>query len=280
MNDELKKKDLSKTDSKSDTPEEKNKKRSRSSPEEREVSQLLKKNSRRKNSEGTMSDSALLSKFGEMLESRMALFPTLKDFKRIEEKLDEVIKDNKNMKMEIASLKEENLEIKKNLEMLLRKSKAKSLIFKGIEESKENEDKIETVRKLCVHSLGIEEPMIEKVFAPARRQFWVVEFSRYSIVQQILSNARKLKGSGIWINKDLTYRERLVRKKLLETRKKLLEADKNERVLIRNGHLIYKGIKFFWDEVNGFTSSKQEDLQFIQNILKKNEVASASSKNY
>ncbi|XP_073972892.1 uncharacterized protein isoform X2 [Rhodnius prolixus] len=173
-------------------------------------------------------DDKLLNRISEMLDSKLATFKN--DFKVIEEKLEIIISDNKNLKAEIVHLKEENKEIKRNLEFLLRKSKSKNLIG-GLEEISVTENKITAVQDFLNRALGVNDLMIDRILPIGRNKSILVEFLKISDVQLVLRNAKKLRGTGIWINRDLSYQDRQKRKNLLEVKKRILDKDKEAKVL-------------------------------------------------
>uniref|UniRef100_T1HJ40 Uncharacterized protein n=1 Tax=Rhodnius prolixus TaxID=13249 RepID=T1HJ40_RHOPR len=85
-------------------------------------------------------DDILLSKINNMLDAKLAMFPTKEHFIAFENKLDLIITENENLKKEVLCLKEENRNIKKSIEAILRKSKAKNLIIGGLSGFKEGDN--------------------------------------------------------------------------------------------------------------------------------------------
>uniref|UniRef100_T1H9V3 Reverse transcriptase domain-containing protein n=1 Tax=Rhodnius prolixus TaxID=13249 RepID=T1H9V3_RHOPR len=145
-------------------------------------------------------------KMSNLLDSKMATLVE-QHIVRIEGKIDTLISENNNLNKEILSLKEENKVIKNNLQVLLRKSKAKTLIIGGLGGVKEG-NYLNSVQEFFSKVLGVSDIMIDRVFLIREGKLVVVELLKVSDVQQILRNVNKLKGTGIWINKDLSYQDR------------------------------------------------------------------------
>uniref|UniRef100_T1I0U7 Uncharacterized protein n=1 Tax=Rhodnius prolixus TaxID=13249 RepID=T1I0U7_RHOPR len=282
MSDGLKKEANSVIYKKNSTPEidKSERKRTRSSPDQLESGPFMKKISANVNKEKCeMGENLILKKLNEM-DLKLSQVATKADLKETNEKLENLITENKNLKEEIVDLKKENKQVKESLEFALRKLKSKSLVIAGLQDLKENNDYTQEVKELCVKSLGMHEPMIDRAHSVAQGRLLLVELVRQADVQAMLINAKKLKGSGIWINRDLTYQDRQKKKKLLEIRKKIMAVDKVEKVLVRDGYLLYKKKKFYWDEEKGITASKEDDLSLINECFGRREQAMAvQSKN-
>ena len=64
--------------------------------------------------------------------------------------------------------------------------------------------------------------------------------------RQILKNKKKLKGKEIWMEKDLTWKERKVRRSLRQIAIK--EESKGKRVWVEQDRIRIKGEWWIWDE--------------------------------
>lgn len=210
---------------------------------DRDISKQTTSNLNRKRSRTSLSPEQMASKklqqevnYGEeeffikmsnLLDSKMATLVE-QHIVRIEGKIDTLISENNNLNKEILSLKEENKVIKNNLQVLLRKSKAKTLIIGGLGGVKEG-NYLNSVQEFFSKVLGVSDIMIDRVFSIREGKLVVVELLKVSDVQQILRNVNKLKGTGIWINKDLSYQDRQIKKKLVEYKRKILEKEKEAK---------------------------------------------------
>uniref|UniRef100_T1IFP6 Uncharacterized protein n=1 Tax=Rhodnius prolixus TaxID=13249 RepID=T1IFP6_RHOPR len=78
---------------------------------------------------------------------------------------------------------------------------------------------------------------------------------------------QKFKNTGIWVHRDLILKDRIRRKKLLEMKRRILEIDKEARVLVRNDYFLYQNKRFSWEEGSGFTAANEEDMVLINGYL-------------
>lgn len=127
-------------------------------------------------------------------------------------------------------------------------SKRKRLIFGGIPAVRERE-KTTAVRELCDSVLGIkEELLIDRAFKIGRKEKdnrpVLVEFIKTSDVAKVLKNTKKLKGTGMWINKDLPYDLRNKKKKLLEIRFKIRAVHPEAKIIMGDNFFLYNNRRF------------------------------------
>lgn len=215
-----------------------------------------------------MMDEKLRDFLSELLDKKFADVPTKNDLKIIENKIDKIIDENIKLKEEVVLLKEQNKVMQRNMEFLLRKGKAKNLIFGGFQDIKKEEDLIKIIKEFCIQSLGIKEPLVDRAFTFGKNNNLIlVEFLKLSDVHLILKNARKLKNTGLWIQKDMTYQDRKRRKKFLELKNQILEKNKEARVLIRDDYLLFRNKKFFWSDEQGVTTKHEEDLKLFEGYV-------------
>uniref|UniRef100_T1I2U1 Uncharacterized protein n=1 Tax=Rhodnius prolixus TaxID=13249 RepID=T1I2U1_RHOPR len=177
--------------------------------------------------------------------------------------LESILTENKSLRAEISVLKAENKQMANGIELLLKKNKAKNLIFRGISNVNEVGDKVTLIREICENSLDLRNIEVDKAYSPGNSAVIVAEFLRNSDMMAVLKNSRKLKDTGIWIHKDLTFEERKIRKKLVELKREIISMNKDARVLVRTRYLLYKNKNFYWSEESGFSTKNKEDLKLL-----------------
>ncbi|KAK9510793.1 hypothetical protein O3M35_005505 [Rhynocoris fuscipes] len=111
-----------------------------------------------------------------MLDEKFLSVASKIDEKAIDDKLENIIYENKCLKQEIVELKQENKKVKENFEYLMRKFKSKNLIISGLNGVKEGEGNIKVVKELGVRALEIDEPLIDRIYKIGHGQSFVVEF--------------------------------------------------------------------------------------------------------
>lgn len=212
----------------------------------------------------------LLEKFNIMLDEKIKLLPNKEDFNRLENQLIKLTDENAAMKTEISNLKGQNLQLKNTVDNLIMFSKRKRLIFGGIPIIKEGEE-ITAVKELCSSILGIkDELLIDRAFKVGRKDRenrpLLVEFIRTSDVVKILKNTKNLKGTGIWVNKDLPYDIRNKKKKLLEIRFKIKTVHPDARIIMSDSFFVYNNKKFHWEDGRGLMTGEEDGVQVLKQM--------------
>ncbi|KAH7979630.1 hypothetical protein HPB49_010219 [Dermacentor silvarum] len=119
---------------------------------------------------------------------------------------------------------------------------------KAHESSEESEGH---VRNVCQSKLGIQSVSIERAhrlgkFQPGKCRPLIAKFTLFKEKQQILSNAKKLKGSNISVSEDFSKTVRMKRKFLWEYAKS--RKEESDKVSLRYDTLIMNGQKYMYDD--------------------------------
>lgn len=178
------------------------------------------------------------------------------------EEIKQEIRSTKNdIFKELEKIKEENNEIKKENENLKnrvlnceRKLKKFNLIFYGLQEEEEELTIIQNFLDLINDKLNIDCNFSDirdiyriglKETGKDRPRPMVVEFVNYKLKIEILTNAKKLKGTGIFIANDYTS-EDYEKHKILITHLKKARIN-NHHAVIKNNALIINGEKYIYE---------------------------------
>ncbi|KAH8009195.1 hypothetical protein HPB51_012693 [Rhipicephalus microplus] len=162
-------------------------------------------------------------------------------------KLESTVSDLKNT-VEIFDHRNDNLENR------LRRN---NLIIYGLTETeKETPDQLlETVHELINVKLGVKCENIERwhrLGTPRNNSSprpVIIKLIDFRTKTQILGNARKLKGSKIYINEDFSARVRQICKSLWQHS---VDIRKNaDKVRLRHDALIVDSVRYSWDEASG-----------------------------
>lgn len=126
------------------------------------------------------------------------------------------------------------------------------LIFGLAESSRESsEELLETVTELIKSKLEINCSDIERCHRVGVRKSdnprpVIIKLLDFRTKVAILSNARKLKGTKIFINEDFSVRVRQVRRELWQNS---AEIRKNaQRVRLHYDHLLVDNVRYTWDD--------------------------------
>ncbi|KAK9508698.1 hypothetical protein O3M35_006191 [Rhynocoris fuscipes] len=210
-----------------------------------------------------------------LFDVKLASLATKDDVKALREDNVKLQQENQLLREEVDRLNKKFVIQEKRLDEIDMSSRRPNLIFRGFTYNSQV-NLPEYISKFCIEVLNIEtQPIIEKVvILGGQNKLIVVEFLKISDVHIVLKNAKKLKGTGVWIYKDLTFQERQRKKKLLEVRRKIKEKNGQAKVFVGNGFLLNENRKYFLDEERGIKSKNEEEfLEALKALYKCTECA-------
>lgn len=192
----------------------------------------------------------------DMEEIKVEIRQSIKEFKKeigeLREQLEESREEVKAMRVELNGVKIEREEMEKNLndmdkrmERIERDKIRNNLIVTGINiDGKMGEQLKTTMRDMLERELGVKAE-IEKALKINSKKC-VVEMQRWTDKVKILEEKKKLRGKNIFIDADLTRKER-------EVQRKIRERAREERVRGRKTRVGYRklwidGKELRWDD--------------------------------
>lgn len=209
---------------------------------------------------------------GDITKTLQVILGRLDDITEIKKEIKEIREENKQLKVDIKNMKtenkdqlkkfqEENDSLKKkinSLEMVLEKKdkneRKNNIIIKGTNlEGPELKNKVKTYLKNKLQADVEVEEAREIGNKKEGRSTITVKFGNWENKQEVLKNKNKLKGEKIFIDHDLTIKERNIQKKLRDIGK--TEAAKGHTVRIGYKKIFINGTKHIWNE----------ELNFLQN---------------
>lgn len=168
--------------------------------------------------------------------------------KGMNEKLDFVMREIKEMKEENKNLRERVVKQEERIQHLEREVRKKNLIIKGIVDG-EGEDENETRDKIVavVQKIGVDIDVkgdVDEVrrigkYRPQQKRPILVKLTKESTRRTVLKNAKKLKGTDIWIDEDYPREVQEERRRLMPRMK---EARENGcKAIVKYNKLIING---------------------------------------
>lgn len=254
-----------------------NNKRSLESPEQDQnsskiikvLSNAIKEKSSTTMINGTEGNTADNVNSGDILSAiRSAVADEFKIFKT--QHIQPIVEDVSEIKKELVRLKEERGMDREKIHLLERELKQKNLIFTRMPRTDNCE---KSISDLCTRTLGLnEEITIDKVVVLKRTATdntltLLSSFSSQKTVEAILRNAKKLKGTGIGISRDLGTEDREARKHLMNLRKLIREKDTSQIIRVYGNQIIFNDIKFTL--TRSFFGNKQKNINARTFILEK-----------
>ncbi|KAF6214711.1 hypothetical protein GE061_009454 [Apolygus lucorum] len=173
--------------------------------------------------------------------------------------------DLENINVEIASLKKENQDLRKEINSLHalvnlsdRNSRRNNLIFGGIDLQDGNA--LKAIQDFIRQVLKIEQPIIiGRAFALGRtglrRRPILVELVRGEDLYTILSRVSELKGTTFFIHRDYSQQERIKRAKLVQVKKEILKQRPLMNIVFRREALLIKEVPYIWDLDKGLMTA-------------------------
>lgn len=128
-----------------------------------------------------------------------------------------------------------------------RERRKKNLVFKGVRKVKEgSKEEIKNICKKIGVDIEIEEIRRVKTGREEKGDMLIVKVRSEENKRKILENKRKLKGRSVWIEEDLTFKERKMRWNLRRVAEE--ERRKGRTVRMGNGRIWVENAWWFWDE--------------------------------
>jgi len=111
---------------------------------------------------------------------------------------------------------------------------------------KEVRSKVEDILKKIGAEVGVEEVREVKTGREEQGGFAVVSFRTEGEKREVMRKKGGLRGEGVWIEDDLTWKERQVRWRIREVAKE--EESKGAKVWVGENRVMINGVWWFWDE--------------------------------
>lgn len=217
----------------------------------------------------------------EIIEMLKDIKTEMREIRRDNEQLKEEIRDN-NKKMttviqelqaEVAEMRQrenewktEKDEIKKKIEKLEnreedreRRNRKNNIVITGIEIAQEN--MIENVKQFIKQDLGVEIGVTETYTVGKEKgtRMIIAKINSWEEKQEIMHNKGKLKGRKIYVNHDLTVRERNIQRKLRDIAKENTEQGRRTQVAYKK--IKIEGKWFSWNETEEKLTEIKDFLQ-------------------
>ncbi|XP_040064739.1 protein unc-13 homolog C [Ixodes scapularis] len=144
-------------------------------------------------------------------------------------------------------------DLKRKTDDLENRSRRNNLIIHGIK-CDVNETADQLKEKVCTNifstKLQVDVSTVERIHRLGRNQGTrprpvIMSFRDYNEKMSILTNAKKLKGTGVFINEDYSYELRQIRKKLWDSSQ--ADRDRGDKVTLSYNKLKINNVTYQWD---------------------------------
>lgn len=179
--------------------------------------------------------------------------------------------ENTNLRSSIKLLQEESGFRRREMLNLEDQVKRKNIIVKGLNSA---ESPREALKHLCSTTLNLDAQAInirsvKRIYDKNNKMGVIAELNSEEEVYEILKNTRKLTGTQISIEKDLNSEKQIHKKVMLQLKKSVLQADRSQRVTVRDDRLRIADQWFFWNQKWELQSGRANGLAIMDQIYGK-----------
>lgn len=218
------------------------------------------------------------SSMSVIFDDKMKNLPTKFDFEEISNHMRELFTqiealktENQTLKNEILKIKTEHVNEKRRYEQLEEKLRRKYVIFKGVKEQK-SKTLNEIVKTICSTNLKMSHPVAvvstRKLSAFKGNVTILAEMESEHIVDEVLKRSKLLKGTTIYVDRDLSKGKQQQRKAMISLKKEILSKDKTLKVSVINEKLKVDKQWFMWNEKKELVCGNQNAKLVLNNLYK------------
>lgn len=216
----------------------------------------------------------------EELDTRFSTF-SKDEFLPLKANVDDMKSNMEKLKTEVDALSTQNAKLleqndlqQKQIDDSLRRmryqeqnSRARNLIFKDLVSSSNLFDTIQNILQVKFELTNTHLSRVIKLREHGGKTTALAEFTSAQIVGEIVRNAAKLKGSGVYIDKDLSPEQRTRKSTLLKIRKHILQQSSGSKISVFENKIKIDDNKFNYEsESNDYQSSDGISLRaFLKN---------------
>lgn len=206
-----------------------------------------------------------------LLDDKLAPLATKVEFSALRDDIISLKEENAQLKAELEAIKSMNILTESRVEGVEIASRRNNLIFKGIKHSSTDDLSVKisdfcrevlkldiSVEHLYVFPLGSR----DKVNKPI-----LVSFSCIQHKLMVLNSAKILRGTGFVIHEDLPEVTRKKKTKLLLLRREILRLNRDIKVKVRSDCLMVEGCKFVWSSRDGLCCAGQDGVRKLNELI-------------
>lgn len=199
---------------------------------------------------GNLSMSKLLEALRETIKEEIGNFATRNEFDTLKTDV-KALKDDTNASIKQITDSEQKLE--KRIDRLEKIVRMKNIIIKGLPIAQSSDSVEKLTKDLITSTLGIDADKdfekIVKLSEKGNQMMVLVTFKTVETINEIFAKAKKLKGTHIFISRDLSETEREVQRFLQRIRSNILSVDRTKKIQLKNNRkLVIDGQEYSWKD--------------------------------
>lgn len=245
------------------------------SPDNIEKSNDVENKEEGKEEVGKMSTNQLLSMISGLLDDKLKNLPTKSDLlevkdnvKEVKSEVNKLIEENKNLQDEIHMLKRNREQDQQRMRRLEEDLGKKKLIIKGLTSQRYPKEAVKNMfyDKLNIHN-GVEVEYVKKIHEKDEKMSVLVELKSAEMVSEVFRNVKKLRGTSIFIERDLCTERQTNKKVMLQLKREFLKLNKNKKIRVTNDKLVIDGKWFSWNNNKILMCGKKTGMEELVNIF-------------
>lgn len=220
----------------------------------------------------------LSSSMSELFDDKMKNLLTKYDLEEISHhmrelftQIEELKSENQALKNEIQKMKTNHLKDNSRFEHVEEKLRRKNVIFQGVKEQK-SKSLNEIVKTICNKNLKMNHPVAiistRKLCDFKGNLTILAEMESEQCVREVLKRSKLLKGTSIYVDRDLSKEKQQQRKAMITLKKEILSKNKSLKVSVINEKLKVAKHWFTWNDKKELTCGNQNAKLVLQNLYK------------
>jgi len=173
----------------------------------------------------------------KLLDIKLKNLPTKSDVEGLKQDND----DNARLKDEVISLRSDREADKRTINMLLAQQKKKNVVVKGLKVDKNCKLAVKTLVEEKLQLNGSRVSDVRKLNEWDCKMMVLVDCESQGEEENILKNGHKLRGSQVFLDKDLAVEKQASKVALLELKKFLLAIRRETKVKVQNDSINVDG---------------------------------------
>ncbi|KAF6211241.1 hypothetical protein GE061_014357 [Apolygus lucorum] len=191
---------------------------------------------------------SLSQSLSNMLSEKLRNVAKKEDINHLSNVISEMKESEKEVRLDVEALKLENINIKRHLDVLERRSRQDKLVVRGFVDAKGDVRRLKAdLDELLSGILGGDPPLIKQAYQ-GRAGTGILTFVQLcdeSVIPNILQNAKK-KNTAVTISRDMALEARTRCNRMLRLRYEIRKLAPNAVMKIAYDQLIVKDKKFEW----------------------------------
>lgn len=178
--------------------------------------------------------------------------------------------ENVKILKELEEYKQKTLTLERDLMMVDKRQKRNNVIFKGLNEDASPKTVIEGVCSQVLEVPNIVVKETRKTFNRDGKMNVIAELESENMVNDLLRNSSKLKGSEISLDRDLTRDAREKKSAMLKIKKELNGMDSSKKIVVRDDRMKVENRWFYWSGEKKLMCGSEDGKVVLSNLFGNN----------